>query len=203
MERDACLHAYNCTGQNKNIYKVQYRVWCTKVGSLADVADVGNKSAECNFVQLVSSTTVAPTHDWSDFFATQMKKVVSIKKLHHFKISSLFPSKVFVKEHNNSGEVTFDVLKGPWTSDTDELPTVIPQPGLTPDRQWYLYNSICRLCQHDYKDTTCTVSLIPWLSASRGGTPNPDLRPSSTVSEEAQMTCVICNEEGDNKQSWS
>ena len=133
VERDACLHAYNCTGQNKNIYTVQYCVWYTKVGSLADVADVVNKSGECNFAQLVSSTTVAPTHDWSDFFATRMKKVVSIKKLHHFKISSLFPSKVFVKEHSDSGEIAFDVLKGPWIPDTDELPTVILPPGLTPD----------------------------------------------------------------------
>ena len=48
-----------------------------------------------------------------------MKNVISIKKLHHFKISSLFPSKVFVKEGSNSGEVAFDVLKGPWTPDAD------------------------------------------------------------------------------------
>ena len=68
--------------------QVQYLVWCTKVGSLADAADVINKSAECNFAQLVSGTTVAPTHDWSDYFATRMKKLVSIKKLHDFKISS-------------------------------------------------------------------------------------------------------------------
>ena len=127
VERDACLLADNCTGQNKNTCMVQYLVWCTKVGSLADVA------AECNFAQLVSDTTVAPTHDWSDFFATWMKKVLSIKKLHHFKISSLFPIKVFVKEHSNSGEVAFDVLKGPWTPDADELPTVILPSGLTPD----------------------------------------------------------------------
>ena len=82
------------------------------MGSLADVADIVNKSAECNFPQLVSSTTVAPTHDWSDFIATRMKQVVSIKKFHHFKISSIFPSKVFVKEHSDLGEVAFDVLKG-------------------------------------------------------------------------------------------
>ena len=104
--------------------QVQYLVWCTKVDSLADVADVVNKSAECNFAQLVSGTTVASTHDWSDYFAIQMKKVVSIKKLHNFKISSLFFSKVLVKEHSNSSEVAFDVLKGPWTPDADKLPTV-------------------------------------------------------------------------------
>ena len=38
-----------------------YLVWCTKVGSLADVVGVINKSAECNFAQLVSGTTVALT----------------------------------------------------------------------------------------------------------------------------------------------
>ena len=98
---------------------VQYLVWDTKVDSLADAADVVSKSAEGNFAQLVSRTTVAPTHDWSNFFATWMKNVISIKKLHHFNISSLFPSKVFVKEDSNSGEVAFDVLKGPWTPDAD------------------------------------------------------------------------------------
>ena len=150
------------------LFKRAYRQ--TKVGSLAAIADVVNKSAECNFVQLVSmqnGTTVVPTHDWTDLFATRMKKIDGIKKLHHFRISSSLPGKVFVKKHSDSAEVAFDMLKEPWTPDEDELPTVILPPGLTPDRQWYLYDSIRPFCPDDDKDTTRPLPSVPKLRASR------------------------------------
>ena len=184
------------------LFKRAYRR--TKVGSLAAIADVVNKSAECNFAQLVSrqdGTTVVPTHDWTDFFATRMKKIVGIKKLHHFRVSSSSPGKVFVKKHSDSAEVAFDMLKEPWTPDEDELPTVILPPGLTRDRQWYLYDSIRPFCPDDDKDTTCPLPSVPRLCASREGTPNPDLNPSSTVSKRRKRTCGICNEEGHDKRS--
>ena len=115
------------------------------MGSLAVIADVvNNKSAECNFVQLVSTkqgTSFAFTRDCLDFFASWQKKMVGIKNVHRFKI---LPSRVFVKEHSNPAEVALDILKGPWTPDADELPTFILPAGLTPDQQWYLYNSIAQ-----------------------------------------------------------
>ena len=59
-----------------------------KVGSLQNVAEVLNTLVECNVAQLVSredGTTIVPTLDWTDFFATKLNK---IQKLHHFRVTS-------------------------------------------------------------------------------------------------------------------
>ena len=119
------------------LFKRQFRR--TKVGSLLDVAEVVNKSAQCNFAQLVSredGSTVVPTYDWTDFFATRFKKITGIKKFHHFRISSSSPGCVFVKERIDSPtEKKFDVLKEPWTPESDVLPGVVSPKGLSAERQ--------------------------------------------------------------------
>ena len=77
------------------LLKRRYR---TKVGSLQSIAKVVNSSAECNIAQLVSrenGTTIIPTLDWTDFFATRMK-IPGIKKLHHFCFTLSAPGWVFV-----------------------------------------------------------------------------------------------------------
>jgi len=54
------------------LFKRQYRQM--KVGSLQNIAEVVNTSAECNIAQLAShedGTTIIPTLDWTDFFATK------------------------------------------------------------------------------------------------------------------------------------
>ena len=58
------------------LFKRQYRR--KKVGSPQNIAEVVNTSAECNVAQLVScedGTTIVPTLDWTDFFATRFRKV--------------------------------------------------------------------------------------------------------------------------------
>ena len=50
-----------------------------------------------------------------------MKKISGIKKFHHFRVSSLSPGLVFPKQWSDSPEVTFKLLKEPWTLAVDEF----------------------------------------------------------------------------------
>lgn len=113
------------------LFKHQYRK--TKVGSLQSIAEVINKSAECNHAQLVSredGSTIIPTFNWTDFFAPKMKKIRGIKKLHHFRMDSASPGCVFAKEQCDTPKVKYNLLKAPWTPDDDALPSVVPPHGL-------------------------------------------------------------------------
>ena len=161
------------------LFKRQYRR--TKVGSLQNIAEVVNTSAECNIAQLVSredGTTIVPTLDWTDFFATQFKKIPGIKKLHHFHVTSSSPRHVFVRERSDTVEQDIDLLKEPWTPDADTKPDVIPPKGLNPDRQWYLYEQIRPFCPPNDQDTTCPLPTVPRPGGSKRGTPHPEVLPN-------------------------
>ena len=80
------------------LFKRQYRR--TKVGSLQSIAQVVNDSAECNFAQLVAredGSMIVQTFNWTDFFAPHFKRIASIKKYHHFRMTSSAPGCVFLK----------------------------------------------------------------------------------------------------------
>ena len=47
-------------------------------------------------------------------------------KYHHFRISSSSPGVVFMKEHSDSPEVKFTMLKQPWSPSKDDLPDIVP-----------------------------------------------------------------------------
>ena len=103
-----------CFGLFKRLYRR------TRVGSLQAIAQVTNNSADCNFAQLVSCEdggTIVPTFNWTDFFATKMKKIPGIKKLHHFRFDSSSPGKVFVREQCDTPETELKLLKEPWEPD--------------------------------------------------------------------------------------
>ena len=158
-----------CFGLFKRLYKR------TKVSSLKDVAEVVNKSAECNFAQLVSredGSTIVPTYDWTSFFAPHFKKIVGIKKYHHFRMSSSQPGVVFLKEHSDTPEVKLSLLKQSWTPTKEELPNVVPPKGLSAERQWYLYDQIRPYCPDEDKDATCPMPTEPKPGRS---TPAPEI----------------------------
>lgn len=144
------------------LFKRMYRK--TKVGSLSSISECVNKSAQCNFAQLVSredGSTIVQTCDWTDYFAPRMKKITGIKKYHHFRLSSASPGTIFVKERSDSVEVEVDLLKDPWNPDVDELPPVVPPRGLNADRQWYLYEQIRPFCPLEDQDSVCPLPSVP------------------------------------------
>ena len=88
-------------------------------------------------------------YDWSSYFDEYFKKLPSIRKYHHFKMSSESPGIVFVKEYADSVVETVNILKrGHAVFDSDALPSVITPKGLDPARQWYLYDEIRPYCKN-------------------------------------------------------
>lgn len=145
-----------CFGLFKRLYKR------TKISSLKGVAEVVNNSADCNVAQLVSredGSTIVPTYDWTTFFAPRFKKLHGIKRIHHFRMSSSHPGVVFTKEHSDSTEKQFTMLKEPWSPESNEFPEIVPPRGLNAERQWYLFEQIRPFCDKEDKDITCPKQL--------------------------------------------
>ena len=184
------------------LFKRQYRR--TKVGSLQAIAEVVNTSAECNHAQLVSredGSTIVQTYDWTDFFAPRMKKILGIKKLHHFRIESASPGCVFTKEQCDSTEVKHELLKAPWTPDVNDLPAVIPPRGLSAERQWYLYDQIRPFCPAEDMDSVCPLPSVPKPGGSRQGTPHVEEDSTDPPQPKRQRRCGICHEVGHDKRT--
>ena len=78
--------------------------------------------------------------DWSKFLVPHFQRIKGIKDYHHFTVKSARPGVVELKVYRDSEEETVELLKD-WEPSTD-LPDVIPPPGLSAERQWYLYDHI-------------------------------------------------------------
>lgn len=185
------------------LFKSQYRR--TKVGSLQAIAEVVNKSAECNFAQLVSredGSTIVPTFDWTNFFIPRLKKIPGIKKYHHFRVSSSSRGCVFVRERNDTAEVKFELLKEPWNLDVHTLPNIISPHGLSADRQWYLFEQIRPFCPDEDKDSVCPLPSVPKPGGCHPGTPHPEnLTPAETPLPKRRRLCGMCHEAGHDKRN--
>ena len=190
------------------LFKRGYRR--TKVGTLQSIAEVVNNSAECNIAQVVSHENgriVVPSYNWTDFFATRMKKIIGIKRFHHFRMVASSPGVVFVKHWSDSSEEEMKLTKETCGQfEPTELPTTINPPGLSLDRQWYLYESIRPFCTGEDKDIVCPLPSAPKPS-SRGGTPVPacedDNENQGPPPERFRgvRVCSICHKEGHNRQT--
>ena len=58
---------------------------------MKEIENVVCDSAECNVSQLGADedvNVIVPTFDWTNFFATRMKRLVGLKKYHHFRFDS-------------------------------------------------------------------------------------------------------------------
>ena len=53
------------------------------------------------------------------------------------------------------------LLKEAWKPVATDLPQIVEPPGLSADRQWYLYEKIRPFCDEDFKDITCPLPLVP------------------------------------------
>ena len=141
------------------LFKQQYRR--TNIGCLDDIVDTVNRSATPNIAQLVGSQsgeTIVPTYNWSDHFNEYTTKTAlkGIKKMQHFHFSHLFPGQVKVKNDCDGSERTIDLRKDPsWRPMATELPDRIIPPGLSLERQWYLFDKIREYCPDHCKDLVC------------------------------------------------
>ena len=191
----------------------------SKVGSLNGIARVVNESAQCNFSQLVATedgTSIVPVYNWTDFFATKLKKLIGIKKFHHFHFDSISPGIVSVKEQCDTLESKINLLKAPWSPDS-ELPAVIHPKPMSVERQWYLYNQIRPFCPESDKDITCPLPSVPMVSSRSCSpalpAPNNELEDDNSSGrdnassklppQKRRRLCGICKKEGHNSRSCS
>ena len=69
----------------------------------------------------------------------RFKTIPSITKYHHFKLPSSKPGVVELNEFVQSSTAEVNILKTDVSIDLQEMPEVIPPPGIPPERQKYLY----------------------------------------------------------------
>ena len=73
----------------------------TEVGCFQDIVNVIEQLATVNSAQLIgrdNEDIIVPAQDWTGFLAPSYKHTTSIKKFHHFIISSTNPDVLLVKE---------------------------------------------------------------------------------------------------------
>ena len=96
-----------------------------------------------------------PCYDWKSFLSSQFKTIPSITKYHHFKISRNNLGVVELHEFAHSPMEVVDIRKTDTFIGLQEMPEVIPPPGIPIDRQKYLYEQIRIFCEPEYADITC------------------------------------------------
>ena len=109
------------------------------ISSIADLAEVVllSTTKDINVPQLISepssSNTLVPVRKWKAFLETYFKKIPSLTKYHHFRLTSSEPSTVFVREFPSSPETRLNIMKD--QTKLQELlssePELITPPGLT------------------------------------------------------------------------
>ena len=167
-----------CFGLIKQLYRR------TKVGSLKSIAEVINKSAECNVAQLVSredSSTIVPMCMWANFLTLHFKKIPGIKTFHHFRMLQATLGVMFVKEQADSLKKRFNLL--------------VSQCSRTASTTWLeckmSIKQIRPFCPDDDKDLTCPIPSVP--KPDRGTTPAPeDPHAAAASPPKRQRTCGTC-----------
>lgn len=188
----------------------------THVQSLDDIAKVVDESAYVNHVRLAGNeagNVFVPTFDWPSFFVPKMKKVVGIKKYQQFVMLDSSPGTVLCKEYSDShGTCTsrsVNVLKEEWIPTPTEMPDNVVPSGLSPDRQWYLYDKIRPFCDEIYRDITCPLPALPRpTTPANTPAPSPPTSPSrptyhrrASPPSKRPRTCGNCGETGHNRRS--
>ena len=151
-----------CFGLFKQLFKR------TRVGSINDIAEVAERSAVVNHAQLVGEydgTIHVPMYDWSKFFEghTIQTAMKGITQMHHFRFSADHPGVVFVKNAiDDLEERKINLLRSTtWRPTSTSLPDQIIPPGLSLERQWYLYQKIRDFCPDMSKDIVCPQPSTP------------------------------------------
>lgn len=157
-----------CFGLFKRLFKR------TKVNCMADIAAVVDKSAVCNVSQLVhtENADIVPTRDWATFLLPHFRRITNIKQYHHFRLSSSFPGKVFVRRHADTPETPLSLLRDDRHPVPDHLPPHIEPKGLSDERQWYLFERIRPFCSEEHRDTVTPQPSVP--NPKRRRTPAPE-----------------------------
>lgn len=126
--------------------------------TLDEVAESVRRSSRIghNIPQLINDADRPVYFYRASFFEAFFKKLPSISKFHHFRMSEESPGVVFVKAYCSSAEKPINILKrGQQLLNVDTLPPVITLNGL--DTARYLYDEIRPFC----RDTSDSLQSWP------------------------------------------
>ena len=100
------------------------------------------------------------------FLGQRFKRVTGLTQYYHFTFSSYHPGKVMMKKTCDSQDiVTLQLLREPnQPLGADDLPEVLPQAGLTPQRCQYLLDSVATFAH--YENTDAFISCLREWRAS-------------------------------------
>ena len=85
-----------------------------------------------------------------------------IKGIQHFRFVATSPGMVHVKCKSSSTERIIKLIKDDtWSPSAHNLPDIITPPGLSLQRQWYLFEKIRDFCSDATKDEVCPKPLQP------------------------------------------
>jgi len=126
-----------------------------------DIANVVNESATCNVAQLCGTEAgdvLVPVYDWTKFLGKFFRKMIGIKKYHHFQFQHDSTS-VICKQFVDSDPVEFVLLSK--ALDFNLMPEIVVPAGLDPSRQWYLYDEIRPFVSEEMKDRVTPLPECP------------------------------------------
>lgn len=99
-------------------------------------------------------------YDWAVYLSQYFKCIPSLKKYHHFCMSSDKPGVILLKEYatDNGHEVNI-MKKNALVPNGCHLPEIIEPKGLDPSRQWYLYDEVRQFCLNS--SSACPKPIVP------------------------------------------
>ncbi|GFO16008.1 hypothetical protein PoB_004251300 [Plakobranchus ocellatus] len=107
--------------------------------------------------------TLVPTYDWSTFLAEYFTKIKGIKSFQHFyMISSGF---VIVRDMSSDKKSHHIIIKHPHQN---HMPAVMEAPGLSCQRQWYLFKEIRPFIAADKENIVARQPSIPLPKPTTG-----------------------------------
>ena len=144
-----------CFGLVKRLYRK------TKVDCLQDIVAVVEQSSDVNLSQLCGTEdeeVIVPSFDWTTFLAQFFRKVVIVKKFHHFHFEE-GSTTLRVQKYSDTAYLTQELLKQNLPTIT-EMPQTIQPKGLDAKRQWYLYDEIRPFTAEHCQDITTPLPAV-------------------------------------------
>lgn len=175
-----------------------------------DLVQVVQPSAEVNEAQLVATRDghiLVPTYDWASFFNDRYNQtgLKGIKKWHHLRFNRSHPGVAFVRTSSDEEEKEINFLSDKnWRPSLSDLRPIISPPGLSWERQIYLYEKIREFCRDEVQDIMCPKPSD--YDESEGlakieTEDNEHSEPSSTTKQRKRRLCSECHLPGHNKRS--
>ncbi|XP_070210181.1 uncharacterized protein [Littorina saxatilis] len=134
----------------------------SEVSCLDDLCEVVREStpvSHVNIPQLVGredGSSLVNTYDWQTFLKPAFKRLPGMLKFAHFRMSHQHPGCVFVKmslaevEEQRNLLVSREAFRA-----LADMPLILPTPGLSRERQTYLFTQIREFVREDKRDVMC------------------------------------------------